>query len=92
MALNHPSTSLSTFFFLDKIVLSQKSGFLICVFVFLSLSCGVCGCVVTVWFSSFCCDIFLCVGDSNGKALSCVWMIRATKYIRSSRDIKSKSG
>ena len=59
---------------------STKILFLICFFVFLSSSHMTCFChhlvkcvvcivlVSTHWFSSSCCSVFLCIGDSNGKS------------------------
>ena len=53
--------SFLPFFLFNKVVLPQKSGFLLCFFIFLLSSC------TTVWFSSSYCGAFWCVGDSNGK-------------------------
>ena len=73
-------------------VLSQKSGFLICVFVFLLSSCAACGLCRDGLIFIILLQFFLCVGDSNSKALSYVWVIRKAKHILSNKDIKSNHG
>ena len=82
--MNHPSSSLFTFFFLNRVVLPHKSGFLICVFLLLLSSYAAClcchlvwhvVCVILIWLFGFGClfKTLLCVDDSN---INKVYLIR----------------